>query len=842
MFQTSVTLSSLLLTLLIVADPARASVEHCRDTVARASARLARQRARILGLCEARVVRNALAPDTDCATNPRTARRLALADAALRRSVASACGGNDRTCGSGGDDESLAAVGWDSGACPGVLGSSCTMPIEHCGDLADCLTCASSGASGSWAVFWKGDRIDPIEPGIPRCQRAIVNATAAYLAANTPNARDNAENRMRRKICRACGGADHRCDDTVGNTPGSGGGDDALPKEIGLPAVCPQVTPPGSDASCQHAISSLSDAIECLTCTARYRAECTALAANPSGGALPQECLRAPICEPGYTGFACNQLRPEVVPELAALPEPQQWLTDKPTGRRYRRATRQERVRYGWLPGTYLVEAPNAVGNAKRGIGPIFLLVPTGDDQVHRIALDLAHAATGPQAIELSNQGGKARAKTTQPVFFNFLSHIEPKTSFEALVHLLAVENGGAKINGMAGTHKIDGYLSTRPLSLDAQLAPPNGLDTRAIAVISIINPDADASGGWNDCHGEGICGAFCDNQGITAPCSGDSVNPCCQPYDPDGIPADDCHDGFDNDGDGQIDVGGNAATGAPADTSCAHTPECVPNGTNPSHSHATESGKQFILLGDIHLCSSMVDKGQDWQAELHTRAVHIVGGFREETGYAAWDNLNTYMTLRNVAIKCWWIDDVDKARECKDGSLADCAPFNAPPHLYPYVGAGNNASSYLGDYPRADMVHSVQVGLSQPVNLVQVLMATGTGQALIGATSPSVGGLTVGEYSVAKWGDTWAIESFNVSNHEIGHSFNLTHCDAELSPIDNMCTIMGDDHNTTGNCLLSDICNVADGHARMSPENAQQLYSAVRNGSAMRFHYGNVP
>lgn len=666
-------------------------------------------------------------------------------------------------------------------------------------------------------------------------RRAAAGDPAAACIAphdtKTGAALAKAATKMTAAVCRACGGSDKRC--------GGAATDDLQVADVGLPALCPYVAVPGEADSCAGEVASLGDAVDCLACTTRYRADCVALAADASAHPLPAACTHAALCDPGYTGAACTTLLPEVVPELAKLPDPASWLTDGKSGARYRRATRRERLRYGWLPGTFLVEAKQARADATAGASTVELALPTADGEVHHVLFDLASAERGEQMIEVRGEvSGKARAKAAFPLFLNYLSRTKLETSFEALVRLVVVEDGGAAVRGMAGSRWLDGYLPTGTLELDPSLTTPNSPHPGQLVVLGVRIPDAGTAAGWNQCHGEGICGAYCNVQAIGAPCSADVSNPCCEPYDPDGQPSDDCHDGFDNDFDGKIDEGG-----SPSDNSCRHSEYCTPNGTLPTHTHPREAGKQFILLGEIHLCSWFADQLKDWRVEMHVRAEHIVHGYEGETGYDPYHYLADHrMGLRFVTAKCWILDDLEQARECKDGALADCDPFDAAPHVYPYAGAGNSSGNYLFEMPRADMAHAVTVGLWQPVNLVQVLMATGKGQQLVGGTSPSVAGRAEAAYSVAKYTDTYTSENFNVSNHELGHSLGFTHCDAELSPIDNVCTIMGDDHNTTGSCQLSEICNVPDGHARLSADNAEALYGALRSGTVLPYHFGNAP
>jgi hypothetical protein len=112
----------------------------------------------------------------------------------------------------------------------------------------------------------------------------------------------------------------------------------------------------------------------------------------------------------------------------------------------------------------------------------------------------------------------------------------------------------------------------------------------------------------------------------------------------------------------------------------------------------------------------------------------------------------------------------------------------------------------------------------------------------LTGVLSPSVGGLNVGIFSVVKASDTYQGEHWSYGVHELGHAFGLTHCDAETSPVDNECTVMGDSNHTGGGfCSLATICDAPAGKSRFGPGSAQILYGGVR-GTAFPYNFGNIP
>jgi len=123
----------------VYADPLR-----CQQTIAAESARFARKRLTTLRLCADRFTRGVIAgpcPD-DTALSA-----LAAAERRLRESIDKRCGGKDRMCGSG-DDETLAAIGWDVGTCPGFESFACHDPIGDCAAVDGCLECVGDAAVG----------------------------------------------------------------------------------------------------------------------------------------------------------------------------------------------------------------------------------------------------------------------------------------------------------------------------------------------------------------------------------------------------------------------------------------------------------------------------------------------------------------------------------------------------------------------------------------------------------------------------------------------------------------------------------------------------------------------
>jgi len=260
--------------------------------------------------CEGKVVAGRLPAGTDCASEDATKKRISKARGKLKHAIAQACGGKDRTCGTGNDDVALAAVGWDLGTCPNVGGGTCTNAINDCNGISTCLRCMSEAEIAQAVTLYYG-ALQPTDPknktqhALNGCQVGIGKAAARFLAAKsaaltkcwaavsaekiagtcpdadpkTVAAIAKAESSKEAAICRACGGADKLC----------GGADDFTPTEIGFTATCPDVSAPGG-ASCTGAVTALPDLVTCVDCVTEARTDCATLATVPALVPYPAEC------------------------------------------------------------------------------------------------------------------------------------------------------------------------------------------------------------------------------------------------------------------------------------------------------------------------------------------------------------------------------------------------------------------------------------------------------------------------------------------------------------------------------------------------------------------------
>ncbi|MFN2377815.1 MAG: hypothetical protein ABR538_14870, partial [Candidatus Binatia bacterium] len=314
------------LALIVLAAPAMADPARCRTTISSASAAFAQKRAVALAKCEVGILTGKLDAGTDCTTEPKTVNSVAKAEAKARANINKSCGGADGTCGAGGDDEALAAIGWDGGSC--AASDDCDSPVSDCGDIADCAVCGAENATDAaadlaigalaphggdkdllgcqravakgsgalvrarskalakcWSAVDKGSATAPCpEPGDDKATAAIAKATGKFVAS----------------VCKACGGDDGGCDDAAGGVAGTGGSDDLAVAAIGFAAVCPDVTVPGAMASCGGAVSTLGGLVDCVLCNSEFEGRCVDLLAVPWGEAYPPTCVvedDTPPCE-----------------------------------------------------------------------------------------------------------------------------------------------------------------------------------------------------------------------------------------------------------------------------------------------------------------------------------------------------------------------------------------------------------------------------------------------------------------------------------------------------------------------------------------------------------------
>ena len=314
------------------ADVASAETATCRRSVNSNLAKYAQAKLKLLQKCEESIVRGTIAgPCPDASTTG----KIAKVAGKLRRAVSQRCGGLDRNCGIGGDDDSLASIGWNIGACPGLETANCSNGITDCNDIVDCLTCVSDAAVEQ-VVDLSYEALNPSPPGgdLNRCQAAIGKSMARFVAAKskalakcedkalkgaagpcpdaakTAPAIARAATKLQTAICRGCGGPNRLC----------GGGDDITPAMIGFATSCPAVTVPNGGAMCGGAIVTLQDAATCVACVSQFKTDCLDALGVPTLKSYPAECgaVATPTATPTALATPTRTATPTVVATATA--------------------------------------------------------------------------------------------------------------------------------------------------------------------------------------------------------------------------------------------------------------------------------------------------------------------------------------------------------------------------------------------------------------------------------------------------------------------------------------------------------------------------------------------
>lgn len=331
----------------------------CQRAVTAGTARYAQAKTKAEQACEDGVVarRGGSCPDGKALA------KVSKAAFKLRRVVSKACGGGDANCGTGTDDEPLAAIGWDLGTCPGIAGGTCGGALVDCDDVTDCVQCAGEAAVDQvLGLTYASLNLANSGPSIERCQRAIGKKASLFftgvnkalhrceeavikgqLSGTCPSASAAATDKIARLrqnlelgICMACGGVDQGC----------GGLPDTTAAQIGFPAECPAVAVP-EGAACGGPITDLFSIAECVSCVATFATHCLAALTVPGIQTYPAECSVA-LPTPTATATATRTATPTVTatqtvtatptatatPTITPTPTPTATATATPTATR----------------------------------------------------------------------------------------------------------------------------------------------------------------------------------------------------------------------------------------------------------------------------------------------------------------------------------------------------------------------------------------------------------------------------------------------------------------------------------------------------------------------------
>jgi len=327
--------------------PSAQSIEKCRRTVNKETAKFLQAKAKTLSKCELAKVKGTLPATTACVREAKTAAAIEKAELKKAAQIAKKCGGEDKLC--GGDlnaEVGSANIGF-GGQCPGLeglgqcvggtlAGDVCTVDgdcgvggdcvtcdgaigSESCGGASTCVDCVAAVATQQMNDLLAGNLVDTdpaTQADANKCQQAIEKSVWAFYvkksqilqkcwdgrlvgqhADTCPDASAPAGSPARKaadqiaaeeakkvaSICKACGGDDKAC----------GGGDDVPLGDLYNPVpTCPAVTLPGPPfTACGGiAIATLQDLVDCLDCVAEFKIDCSAANQVPALTPYPAEC------------------------------------------------------------------------------------------------------------------------------------------------------------------------------------------------------------------------------------------------------------------------------------------------------------------------------------------------------------------------------------------------------------------------------------------------------------------------------------------------------------------------------------------------------------------------
>jgi hypothetical protein len=300
----------------------------CRRTLAKEGARLFDAEVRALQKCEDQKTAGKLPAATDCRLEPKTAAKLTRAAEKLAAKVARACGGEDEVCNGDPAEEQPAALGFGE-SCPGYA-DDCAFPLGDCGDVTECVACiartaATRAIAGTFAELAPSD--PTAERELNKCQRTVGRELAKLLRTRDKSLQKCRDDRLRgrhadacpdasagknsarkaaetiakaearyvAKVCRACGGGDGACDQSVigpGGAffPGSGNADDLAPAAIGFATDCAAAASATGGGACAGAVESLADVVECIACLGDVTDTCVDRARVPGFEPYPCDC------------------------------------------------------------------------------------------------------------------------------------------------------------------------------------------------------------------------------------------------------------------------------------------------------------------------------------------------------------------------------------------------------------------------------------------------------------------------------------------------------------------------------------------------------------------------
>lgn len=529
---------------------------------------------------------------------------------------------------------------------------------------------------------------------------------------------------------------------------------------------------------------------------------------NATGNAFCQ-------CDEKHFGAGCQFDRRSVIEDFVGLEEPARWQQDRKSGLMYRHATKSEREKNHWKPGTFLVEAGTSLKQIANG-QPVTIVIPMTVNTSRILDLKYVSNDVGGHFMQLDQkENNKAGISSGRPSFqlygsdftetviggqnvrdlkgalitavsvsreehFVALGHMNRQHGNQTTLDRLKIEGPGPQwfIEPIEG-YQADGStllaLHWTPNNTGISELPQQGLNLCGFPLPNVDDPKTPGS------------------------------HPCSSPgggHSPQPGGANECTNTVDDDADETFDIDGAMGAGlyGEVDPMCKHNDTtCNPLGFSsfPDHTHKRESGLYYGLFGGVQWCTR---HKSTWKEEMYLRATVISNAFRTESVAdpndpqgAPYNQDNTHFNefiankggsslMRWSASKCWMLESNEQADLCRNNS-ANCGPF-APgnQHVYPYGGLASPRTNFsLYQYESwKDLEHAAKLpgnhNMDYPLDLWQYIGYE---------TDEEIGGVDLwgGKASTLNPATivNGAYESstpYTEGPHEFGHVFGCTHCD----------------------------------------------------------------
>lgn len=377
------------------------------------------------------------------------------------------------------------------------------------------------------------------------------------------------------------------------------------------------------------------------TCAADEPDCCDDTTCSGNGECQVEEGIAVCTCKEGWVGATCNAEADRYPFAEEPDRDPPVWTTIGDV--LVRPASYGEQMRHDLRPGTFFIANAKLRAQVEDGDEEAFVPFVFPDGQLDGYPLELKDKSVSDVLlVERRVVEESAKVTTRNPEVTIYRSLYETDGSIRSLIQVLAVDEGGFVVRGLA-RHESNfpnhsgvfgvGVRPVRPTMELDDILPVNGtIDESTLLVTEAFFANSHQAGLFDDCDGLAICSDLCADVGLDQgdpgpacppppdPC--EHVSPCGEGHGGGEPPATHhCNDGEDNDGDELVDG---------FDPQCGHYPTCQPGGDIPFHVHRFEAGADFGMFGDVLWCTK---KGTDWPSDLLDRGYYTETPYHKDTG-----------------------------------------------------------------------------------------------------------------------------------------------------------------------------------------------------------------